>query len=136
MECFTTDFTQFSSTTVKNCHFDGWLGACLQFQSPHDVSWNRLIFTCSKSTIEAPEKLGRSGTFIVNFEHISHLFSSVPMFEFEQVSVSWVINMKQIMRVFLLFLSKFPFRCLNFLTNTLWWSSFMLQFLIGWTCLP
>ena len=31
----------------------------------------------------------RSGVFIVNFEHISRLFSSVSIVEFEQVKVSW-----------------------------------------------
>ena len=32
----------------------------------------------------------RSGLFIVNFEHISHLFSSASIIDFEQVNVSWV----------------------------------------------
>ena len=31
-----------------------------------------------------------SDVFIINFEHISHLFSSVSIVEFEQVNVSWV----------------------------------------------
>ena len=31
----------------------------------------------------------RSGVFIVNFEHISRLFSSVSIVDFEQVKVSW-----------------------------------------------
>ena len=30
--------------------------------------------------------------FIVNFEHISHLFSNVSSVDFEQVKVSWVFN--------------------------------------------
>ena len=53
---------------------------------------SQLTFTCSKSTIETleerceicsklkirtPERWRRSGIFIVNFEHISHLSSSV-----------------------------------------------------------
>ena len=31
-----------------------------------------------------------SGVFIVNFEHISHFYSSVSIVDFEQVNVSWV----------------------------------------------
>ena len=47
---------------------------------------------CSKLTIKRPERRHgrRSGDFIVNFEHISHLFSSVSTVDFEQVNVSWV----------------------------------------------
>ena len=33
-----------------------------------------------------------SGVFIVNFEHISHLFLGVYIIDFEQVNVSWVIK--------------------------------------------
>ena len=33
----------------------------------------------------------RSGVFLVNCEHISHLFSSVPIIDFEQVIISWVV---------------------------------------------
>ena len=29
--------------------------------------------------------------FIVNFEHISHIFSSVSVVDFEQVNVSWEV---------------------------------------------
>ena len=60
---------------------------------------NQLTFTCSKSTIETLEKKWeicskltiktwrRSGVFVINFEHISHLFSV----DFEQANVSWVV---------------------------------------------
>ena len=60
---------------------------------------NQLTFTCSKSTIETLEKKWeicskltiktwrRSDVFVINFEHISHLFSV----DFEQANVSWVI---------------------------------------------
>ena len=60
---------------------------------------NQLTFTCSKSTIETLEKKWeicskltiktwrRSDVFVINFEHISHLFSV----DFEQVNVSWVV---------------------------------------------
>ena len=43
---------------------------------------------CSKLTIKTPEQRQwhRSGIFIVNFEHISHLFL-VFIFNFEQVNV-------------------------------------------------
>ena len=34
----------------------------------------------------------RSGVFIVNFEHISQLFSSVSIFNFEHVNAGWVRN--------------------------------------------
>ena len=60
---------------------------------------NQLTFTCSKSTIETLEKKWeicskltiktwrRSDVFVINFEHISHLFSV----DIEQANVSWVI---------------------------------------------
>ena len=34
----------------------------------------------------------RSGVFIVNFEHISQLFSSVSIFNFKHVNAGWVRN--------------------------------------------
>ena len=34
---------------------------------------SRPAFTCSKLTIETVEQWRRSGIFIVNFEHVSHL---------------------------------------------------------------
>ena len=37
----------------------------------------------------------RSGVFIVNFEHISHLFSAVSTIDFEQVNVSSVDSTKR-----------------------------------------
>ena len=57
--------------------------------------------TCSKSTIETLEKgvkyvqswiqiCSNTCVFIVNFEYISHLLSSVSFVDFEQVIVSWV----------------------------------------------
>ena len=43
--------------------------------------------TCSKLAIEALEAIGRrSGVFIVNFEHVSHLYSSVSIVNFEHVN--------------------------------------------------
>ena len=42
---------------------------------------SQLTFTCSKSTLETLEK----GVFIVNFEHISYLFPSVSIVDFEKV---------------------------------------------------
>ena len=46
-------------------------------------------FTCSKLTIETleqkRERWRRFGGFIVNFEHISHLCSSVSIVNFEHV---------------------------------------------------
>ena len=44
---------------------------------------------CSKLTIKRVEQRRRSGTFIVNFEHISHL-----VLVFGQVSAGWVITFK------------------------------------------
>ena len=34
-----------------------------------------------------------SGVFIVNFKHISHLFSSISIVDFEQVNFSWVLDL-------------------------------------------
>ena len=50
---------------------------------------------CSKLTIKTPERwqCRRSGVFIANFEHISHLVSVV---NFEQVNGGWE---KEIMRI-------------------------------------
>ena len=56
--------------------------------------------TCSKLTIETLEqrceicskltiKWRRFGVFIVNFEHILHLCSSVSIVNFEQVNADW-----------------------------------------------
>ena len=46
---------------------------------------------CSKLKIKTPERRhwSRSGVF-TNFEHISHLLSSVSIDDFEQVNVRWV----------------------------------------------
>ena len=37
-----------------------------------------------------------SGIIIVNFDHVSQLFSSVSVVEFEQVNASWEVNLKGI----------------------------------------
>ena len=45
---------------------------------------------CSKLTMKSPQ---RSTVFVVNFEHVSHLFtpfSSVSTVGFEQVNICWV----------------------------------------------
>ena len=49
---------------------------------------------CSKLTIKTLERCHwRSfGVFIVNFEHISYLFSSVFIVKFEHVIAGWVVN--------------------------------------------
>ena len=44
-------------------------------------------FTCSKLTIETLEQR----FIIVNFEHISHLCSSVSIVNFEQVIAGWEV---------------------------------------------
>ena len=46
---------------------------------------------CSKLTIKTPQRCHwrRSGVFIVNFEHISHLFLVLLLFIFEEVKISW-----------------------------------------------
>ena len=53
---------------------------------------------CSKLTIKTSERRQycRSGVFIVNFEHISHLVpcSSVSSVNFEHVIAGWVDNAK------------------------------------------
>ena len=45
----------------------------------------------SKSTIKTPKRRlwRRFGVFIVNFEHISHLCSSISVVKFEQVNAGW-----------------------------------------------
>ena len=52
---------------------------------------------CSKLTIKTPQRRHsrRSGVFIVNFKHVSYLFCSVYIVDFEQVNVSWVYRRKR-----------------------------------------
>ena len=47
---------------------------------------------CSKLTIKKAERhqWRRSGVFIVNFEHITHLVHCVSIVNFEQVNADWV----------------------------------------------
>ena len=49
---------------------------------------------CPKLTIKTPERRHwrRSGVLIINFEHISHLFSNASIVGFEQANVTWVHN--------------------------------------------
>ena len=49
---------------------------------------------CSKLTIKTPKRRHwrRFGVFIVNFEHISHLRSSVSVVTFDKVNAGWVQN--------------------------------------------
>ena len=46
----------------------------------------------SKLAIKTPERRQwhRSDVFIVNFEHVSYLYFSVSIVDFEQVNVSWI----------------------------------------------
>ena len=46
---------------------------------------------CSKLTIKTPKQRHwhRFGVFVVNFEHISYLCSTVSIVNFEQVNASW-----------------------------------------------
>ena len=46
---------------------------------------------CSKLTIKLPKRRQWFGGFIVNFEDISHLCSSVPNVNFEHVISGWVL---------------------------------------------
>ena len=48
---------------------------------------------CSKLTIRIPERWQwrRSGIFIVNFEHISHLVLVLSIVKFEHVNEGWVL---------------------------------------------
>ena len=68
--------------------------------SPYLFCYTQLTFTCSNSTVKTLEKRckiwrqwRRSGVFIVNFEHISHHFSSVSIVDFRQENVSWVLSL-------------------------------------------
>ena len=47
---------------------------------------------CSKLTLKTPKQLRRFGVFTVNFEHISHLCSSVSIVNFEHVNAGWKIS--------------------------------------------
>ena len=49
---------------------------------------------CLELTIKTPARRywRHSGMFIVNFDHISHFFSSVSVVDFEQINVSLVTN--------------------------------------------
>ena len=49
---------------------------------------------CSKLTIKTPKRRHwrRFGVFTVNFEHISHLCSSVSIVNFEHVNAGWKIS--------------------------------------------
>ena len=47
---------------------------------------------CSKLTLKTPERRRRSVVFIDNFEHISHLCSSVSIVNFEQVNATWEVK--------------------------------------------
>ena len=44
-------------------------------------------------TIKTPKRRQwrRFGVFIVNFEHISHLYSNVPIVNFKHVTAGWVL---------------------------------------------
>ena len=48
IEYFTTDFSQFSTTTLKNCLMDVWLISCHQLQTVHGFSVKFIIFLSLK----------------------------------------------------------------------------------------
>ena len=49
---------------------------------------------CSKLTVKTPKQRQwhRFDVFVVNFEHISHLCSSVSIVNFKHVIASWVVS--------------------------------------------
>ena len=55
----------------------------------------------SKLTIKMSKKRHCPGIFIVNFEHISHLVSSVSIVNFEQVNAGWDIIVSIVTRRFI-----------------------------------
>ena len=58
---------------------------------------------CPKLTIKTPKRRyrRRSGMFIVNFEHIVHLFKSVSVVDFEQLNASWeVVAVRPLFKLF------------------------------------
>ena len=63
--------------------------ACLK--STNNTDTRKRCEICSKLKIYTLElrDCGCSGVFLVNFEHILHLFLSVSIVDFEQVNVSW-----------------------------------------------
>ena len=52
----------------------------------NENTWKRCEI-CSKLTVK------KLGVFIVNFEHISHIFSSIPIVHFEQLNVFFLHNL-------------------------------------------
>ena len=70
-----------------------WRRCAKQQESKHFISnkdpTSQITFTCSKLITKTLEKVVKH-VFIVNFEHISYLFSSVSIVDFKQVNVSWV----------------------------------------------
>ena len=81
--CFPDTFSKYWTVYAANIYL---------FQV-NNKSTRKRCEICSKLTIKTPERRQRrrSGVFIVNSEHISHLFSSVSVIDFEQVNVSWVV---------------------------------------------
>ena len=59
---------------------------------------------CSKLAIKTSERRHsrHSDVFIVNFEHVSNLFPSVSIVDFEQVNVSWVATIAPMMEKWLI----------------------------------
>ena len=73
---------QFIKYLSKKIHFWRKNYICISRQ------YNRSLLISSKTTYYYPTShWGRSGVFIINFEHNLHLFSSVSIAEFEQVKV-------------------------------------------------
>ena len=61
------------------------------------VSYRKRCEICPKLTIKAPN----SGVFIINFEHILHLFFRVSIVDSEQGNVSLVVETPQTLFIFI-----------------------------------
>ena len=76
--------------TRKRCEISSKFPANIYLLKVIDRNARKRCEICSKLTAKTLERhqRRRSSVFTVNFEHISHLFPSVSIVEFEQVNVS------------------------------------------------
>ena len=81
-------YASFDECTQKQNYFEKDFANIYLFKVTNTKTRARCEI-CSKLTMKTSEqhKLGYSGAFIVNFEHISHIFFGVSIVYFEQVHV-------------------------------------------------
>ena len=75
VSCFCySKFLVFDWKTILKDSGAGFVCPCRKEKTMPKLLQTQLTFTCSKSIIETLDHWRRSGFFIFNFEHISHLF--------------------------------------------------------------